>query len=366
MLIIIFGIITCVYAGVIFAATYGWKHPLKSANSCSLPFISVIIAVRNEAQTIAQTIQYLKLQDYPSHLFEVIIINDHSEDETGVILEAECAKLPNFYTYLAPDNSISKKQAIAFAQTHAKGDYLLFTDGDCTMNQKWISTFAAHIPQNKLCFLFGAVDHIHEKKVIERFFTLDFLSLIATQGGLANINHPYSCNAANMLISKELATLSRNETYASGHDIFLLHAAKKNTNTHIQFIQDKNALVYTLPPNSIKSFIQQRIRWSSKSAAYKDFDSIFIANCVYLENASIFVAFIISILYIQILPLAITLLIAKIIIDGIFFYTTLPFFNKKRFIVLSIPFQFFYFIYITLIPIFALTKPLYWKGRRIS
>lgn len=366
MFILIFGTITCIYAFIVIAAIYGWMHPKTPFLHQELPYISVVIAVRNEEEKITKTIQYLKLQDYPSHLFEVIIINDHSEDSTGIILENECAHYPNFHVYLAPKDCIGKKQAIAYAQSLTKGEYILFTDGDCTMNSKWISTFVAHIPANKSCFLFGPVDHIHEIKLTEHFFTLDFLSIVSMQGGLANINHSFSCNAANMLISKKLILTSKNDKFASGDDVFVLHATKKDSENHIQFIQNTNALVYTHAPKTIHDFIQQRIRWSSKSTGYKDIDSLVIANSVYLENASIFVAFFISIFYIQFLPIALTLLIIKIIIDSIFFYTTLPFFNKKRLFLLSIPFQIFYFIYITLIPIFALIQPLFWKGRRIS
>ena len=366
MLIWIFGTITCIYAFIVFAAIYGWKLPKTHSIHQKLPYISVIIAVRNEEEYITQTLQYLKTQDYPHHLFEVIIINDHSEDATKIILEHECADVSNFHVFNAPETCTGKKQALAFAQNLAKGEYILFTDGDCTMNNKWISTFAAHIPENKSCFLFGPVDHIHEKRMIEQFFTLDFLSIVSMQGGLANLNHSFSCNAANMLISKGLISSSKNEKFASGDDVFVLHATKKDSENHIQFIQNRNALVYTHAPKNIYDFIQQRIRWSSKSTGYKDFDSLFIANSVYLENASIFGAFIISILYIQFLPIAIFLLCAKTIIDGMFFYTTLPFFNKQRLLLLSIPFQILYFIYITLIPIFALIQPLNWKGRRIS
>jgi len=367
MLYLVFGFIGICYFLVIHFSIKGWTTKNTSnSKPIDLPFISLIIAARNEENNCETLLYYLKKQTYPNHLHEVIFINDHSTDNTYSILENNINQNENYFVYDLPSNITGKKQAIEFGQSKARGDYFLFTDADCTMNEKWIANYAETISNTNAHFLFGPVDHISEKRLLEKLFTLDFLSMVIAQAGLAKLGHAFSCNAANMCIHRDLSNASRNENFASGDDVFLLHSAKKINKESIRFIHKKDAIIYTKAPESISKFIQQRIRWSSKTGGYKDIDAIIISNLIYLVNASIFAIGVICIFYFEFLNLFIFMLSFKAIIDFYFFRSTLSFFNKTKLSYLSIPFQGFYFIYITLIPIFAILVPLKWKGRRIS
>ncbi|MDA3882963.1 MAG: glycosyltransferase [Bacteroidales bacterium] len=367
MLYILFGSISVFYCIVILYASIGWdKHEKTKSHSHIRPFISVIVAVRNEEINIPTIIRYLSLQSYDKTLHEVIFVNDHSSDSTYTILKKECEKHLHFHLYNSPPSHNGKKQALQYAINHAQGNLLLFTDADCTMNEKWIEAYANNYLSKQSQFIFGPVSHTEEKTVLQKIFTLDFLAMIGMQSGFAKQDRAFSCNAANMCISTDIAQSDNNNKYASGDDVFLLHSAKKNPHTKISFIHSRNAMVYTHPPKNIHTFINQRLRWAGKSAGYKDRDAIIISNIIYIENASIFWSAILSIFYIQFLPILLMLLSIKIIIDTYFFIHILPFFGKQKLTILSIPFQLFYFIYITLIPIFAIIYPLHWKGRRIS
>ena len=367
MLYLVFSVILLLYFVVIIGAINGWnkKSVFAEKNNFS-PTFSVIIAVRNEEKNCESLIKSLAKQDYPAQLFEVIIIDDHSTDNTFSILQELTKDLPNFIIKESLEDSVGKKAAISLARTFAKNDFYIFTDGDCSFGNKWISSYAKYITKEKDVFLFGAVNHVRENSFVQKLFTLDFLSMVGTQAGLAQNNHAFSCNAANMCISRNIANLSSNNKFASGDDVFLLHSAKKTKKIPIVFVKEKDAMVYTNPPKDINHFLQQRIRWSSKSSGYTDFDSIYISSIVYITSASIFTVGITSIFLFQFFWLFVFLLASKTIIDLVFFSYILRFFGKNHLTLLSIPFQLFYYIYITLIPIFALVSPLKWKGRKIS
>ncbi|MFO7868166.1 MAG: glycosyltransferase [Bacteroidales bacterium] len=366
MLYFLFGTISILYIIIIVAAIIGWKKQSTHSHSHTQPFMSVIVAARNEEDTINDLHHKLTQQTYNTALFEVIFVNDHSTDNTYNILEKNCKQYNHFHVFDAPHTHHGKKQAIQYGIQKSKGTYLLFTDADCLPTNKWIETFASYCNSNQSQLLFGSVNHKAEQTCVESFFSLDFLAMVGTQGGLAKINHPYSCNAANMCISLDLAKSNTQSHYASGDDVFLLHSAKSNTHTEIKFIEDSHCMVTTKPPKTVSAFLQQRIRWAGKSTGYKDIDTIVISNIIYLENASLFWSGILSIFYIQFAPIFLLLFTLKALIDLVFFVHILPYFKKNHLLLLSIPFQLFYFIYITLIPIFVIISPLKWKGRKIT
>lgn len=366
MIIIPFTIITALYAFCVFFGIQGWNRNQKRTSPPKYPFISVIIAARNEQKHIGNLLQSLIDQDYPKELFEILVINDNSDDRTEEIAFEYKKKSPHLFIHNAPKDCSGKKAAISYGISLSKGDYLFFTDADCIVPTSWISTYIQHVPLSSQAFLFGPVQYAQETKIVQYFFSLDFLAIIAMQGGWAKNKRAFSCNAANMVISKELSILPSNIERSSGDDVFLLHAAKKNPDISIHFIQEPNVLVHTSQPESLKDFLKQRIRWSSKSSDYTDFDAILLSGIMYITNASIFASGVLSVIDIQFIWIFIYLLGAKASIDFIFFNQTLSFFNKKKLQFLSIPFQLFYSIYITLIPIFAIITPLKWKGRKIT
>ena len=67
------------YALLITAITFGWWRLKEFRITDSLPFItvSVIVAVRNESANIQKLLNSLLAQNYPSHLLEIVIVDDH-------------------------------------------------------------------------------------------------------------------------------------------------------------------------------------------------------------------------------------------------------------------------------------------------
>jgi len=103
--------------------------------------VSVILAAHNESYNLSQYLQALLSQDYP--LYEVIVVDDGSEDSTREVVERYMTSDPrlkmSFVPYGARVRS-TKKLAITLAAKAAKYDYLLLTDADCVPESShWIS-----------------------------------------------------------------------------------------------------------------------------------------------------------------------------------------------------------------------------------
>ncbi len=371
LLFIISILISYSYLLLIIFAIRGWRKKDKlTEQEHSYPFCSVIVAARNEEENIGHLCQCLYQQSYPSEQIEFVIVNDHSSDRTLSILQ-DYAKTDNRFIILnAPDDSIGKKQALKYALEHANGELFLFTDADCSLSEQWAETYVKHYYQTKNSFLFGnVIPTVSHNATIEKFFQLDFVGILAVQAGLAKINHAFSCNGANMAISKQFYknNYNTNSTYSSGDDVFLLHSAKQADNKSITFIQDKDCAIHTALPTTIREFFKQRIRWASKSGGYKDFDAIAVAVIVYsicLAMTAFFIGMCCG--NIHSLICFILLFITKSIADFTIFATTANYYNTKQSLWLVLPFQCIYFFYITIIPIFAMVISTQWKNRTIK
>ena len=344
--------------------------PLEQNEPTTLPFCSVIIAARNEEASIGTICNDLLQQTYPKGKTEFLLVDDHSDDNTTEIINTFVKQDQRFILIQAPEDLQGKKQVLRYALSKAQGDLLLFTDADCSISAKWIETYAAHAKDSEASFYFGGIIPRQPDSISESFFRLDFIGILAVQSGLARLNHAFSCNGANMCITRKFYTeqYNTNESYASGDDVFLLQQAKKTKN-NVRFIADFSARVRTGIPSSWREFLSQRSRWSSKVGGYKDNDTIAVALIVYAT------CFVMSALFVAacatgneyFLVLWFKLYLIKTVCDVILFDITSKYFETRyKSYVLTPFFEFIYPFYIVIIPIFAMLVPTKWKARKIQ
>ena len=94
--------------------------------------VSIIVCARNEAENLRSNLPAVVAQKYPD--YEVVIVNDCSEDETEEVLKNFAEQYPHFrYTTIKKDEKFShgKKLAVMVGIKSARNESLLFTDADC-------------------------------------------------------------------------------------------------------------------------------------------------------------------------------------------------------------------------------------------
>ena len=137
-----FLLLTLAYGLLIGSFKRGWKElPTGSlANSIpweEFPTVSVIIPARNEEKNIGQLLEALRQQDFPAEKLEIIVVDDHSEDQTAAIARSflNVRVLP----FREEGLNSYKKKALEKAVAAACGELIVCTDADCIPTKEWLS-----------------------------------------------------------------------------------------------------------------------------------------------------------------------------------------------------------------------------------
>ncbi|RAJ18157.1 glycosyltransferase family 2 protein [Olleya aquimaris] len=330
---------------------------------------TVVIPFRNEAEHLPELLDSILKLNYPKDLFEIIFVDDASEDDS-------VAQIMKFLTSIQNDSKLlnnvrvshsPKKDAITLAIQHAKSKWIITTDADCVLPKYWLDSYDEFIQKNSVKLIAGPVTYSHNKGILNAFQSLDFFSLIGATIGGFGLNKPFLCNGANLAYQKDFFEsvngFEGNTTIASGDDIFLLEKALKRDKNAIQYLKCEQAVVTTKPQDSLKLLLAQRLRWASKTSNYSNNFAKLVGLAVLLANALIIIGFVFVLMGLLKAKAFAYLFFIKIAIDFLLIYKTSQFFNKENLLkhytwsCLLYP---FFSVYIAFISVFMTYK---WKGR---
>ena len=253
MIVILFTILI-IYVLFISALIFGFSKITKNEVNTLKPktTFSIVVPFRNEADNLPKFLHTISLLNYPKELFEVILVDDESEDNFSVINY-------DFSITIINNNRKSgspKKDAIETAIEIAKNDWIITTDADCLVQKDWLLSIDNYIQNSHLKMIAAGVTYLPKKGFLAAFQTLDFMSLQGATIGSFGIEKPFMCNGANFTYSKaffqELNGFNGNENIASGDDVFLLQKAILKAPKSVGFLYDSKSIVATQTVNTWK------------------------------------------------------------------------------------------------------------------
>lgn len=325
--------------------------------------ISVVIAVRNEELTIGNCVESIFNQENNHDYFEIIIVDDHSTDNTIEILRRLAEKYKNVSFYQL-SNTCSKKEAIKFGVSLANNKIIAATDSDCILPLNWLNSILNKF-NTRNDFLFGPVVLEDKPTFLNKFQQLDFFAMQSLTFGASFFKQPILCNAANMSFKKD-EYINCNENMEnktpSGDDVFLLQQFKKNK-LLISALLNKKFIVETKAEENFKNFISQRVRWASKSKFYAANLLLFFSYLVFFTNVSMLFIYYRIIFVEQNRGVYIILLLSKWVIDFILLFLVTSFFDKRKLMRYFVPTQFLYPFYIIGVGFISQFIKFTWKGR---
>ena len=194
MLLSVYGIFTLLYVIINFLLLRGWRGwPLKISKSKIVKrYVSVIITVRNEEKNIVNILGDLERQNY--NRFEVIVVNDHSEDKTKELVQNfnSQSKINVSIFDLSNLSKSPKKDAITLGVELSNGDLIVSTDADCRVGENWIASIAGHF-EGELKFLAGPVTFNNQNSIFRKIQTIEFASLIGSGAAALYFKKPIMC-----------------------------------------------------------------------------------------------------------------------------------------------------------------------------
>lgn len=365
-------IITSLYFICIAAFTlglYNLKEKNYNIDKSSTTKVSVLIAARNEEENIENILLSLYNQTFPKELFEVIIVDDHSEDNTKTIIDNFINNNKDFNMQVFISEGKGKKAAISQALHKAKNHLIIVTDADCMLNTLWIENIVAFYQKTKSKMILAPVLLTPSNTLFEKMQVLEHLSLMGSTAGSAAIGFPVMCNGANMAYEREAALevekLRHDFNIPSGDDMFLLEQFVKNYGyKNVKFLLSKSAIVKTKTCKTIKDFFKQRRRWVSKTKSYTNWKIITTALIVFFFNISI-ISLLISAFFIPALwSLYVLLTLLKFFIDFPLLKNITNFMNQSNLMKWALPLEFIYPFYVTFTAISGLLINVSWKGQK--
>ncbi|MBE6345887.1 MAG: glycosyltransferase [Lentimicrobiaceae bacterium] len=365
-------IITSLYFICIAAFTlglYNLKEKNYNIDKSSTTKVSVLIAARNEEENIENILLSLYNQTFPKELFEVIIVDDHSEDNTKTIIDNFINNNKDFNMQVFISEGKGKKAAISQALHKAKNHLIIVTDADCILNTLWIENIVAFYQKTKSKMILAPVLLTPSNTLFEKMQVLEHLSLMGSTAGSAAIGFPVMCNGANMAYEREAALevekLRHDFNIPSGDDMFLLEQFVKNYGyKNVKFLLSKSAIVKTKTCKTIKDFFKQRRRWVSKTKSYTNWKIITTALIVFFFNISI-ISLLISAFFIPALwSLYVLLTLLKFFIDFPLLKNITNFMNQSNLMKWALPLEFIYPFYVTFTAISGLLINVSWKGQK--
>lgn len=243
-----------------------------NSNSGKLDPVSLIICAWNEEENLKQNLQIILEQDYPD--YEVIVVNDHSLDETDLLLQAWKERYKHLRVIELTRENVNmrgKKFAISMGIKGAKHENLVFTDADCSPKSKnWLRLMAQNLTEsNEVVLGFGGF----RKKpgLLNKFYRYESVHIAMQYFAYAIAGIPYMGVGRNLAYKKHLFFKTKgfikHRHVASGDDDLMINEVSTGRNTSVEFRQDSHTL--SEPCESWSAWWLQKRRHLSTSSYYK-------------------------------------------------------------------------------------------------
>ncbi len=254
-----------------------YRHP-QTGNEFRGP-VSVIICARNEEENLRKFLPSVLEQDYPD--FEVIVVNDCSEDNTFDVLGGFLKKYPNLKVSNItkdPKFTHNKKFAQFIGIKASANDLLLFTDADCYPESRlWIRQMVSHFDINT-DFVLGYGGYMHLKGLLNTYIRFDTMTIAMQYLGLAIRGMPYMGVGRNLAYRRSLFFGNRgfagHSQMASGDDDLFVNAHASSEDTAIEFRKESHTR--SLPSPSFKEWLKQKKRHLTTAKYYKQGDKLIL------------------------------------------------------------------------------------------
>ncbi|WP_192346846.1 glycosyltransferase family 2 protein [Algoriphagus sp. Y33] len=262
----IVGLILVQFIVAIIRVKLFWKNH-KDYLTAQLPFVSVLVAARNEERDIHKLLRSFELLDYPSESIQFLFADDQSNDRTAEVLKDWCAREINrqLVTIVTSQsgmfNKNGKANALAILEEKATGKYYFFTDADCEVSPDWIregvDAFAGNVG------LVIGITQVKANRWMEKFQEIDWWLTLGFVKVATDLGIQTTGLGNNMVISREAYKQSggfKNLPFCLTEDLEISRSIQREGFTIVHKVS-RGMLAMTKPEASFPDLLDQRKRW---------------------------------------------------------------------------------------------------------
>jgi glycosyltransferase involved in cell wall biosynthesis len=329
----------------------------------TLPRVSIIIAMRDEQENVRRCLEAVIRQQYPRHLFEIVVADDGSIDRTPVILaeyQRHCSSLRVLRIENQPADWSRKKYALQQAIAHSRGEVLLFTDADCVPPPNWVLSMVA-------CFeadigLVAGFSPLMDasSSLLGKMLTCDSLAAAVVAAGGIGLGRPITAVGRNLAyrraVFEEVGGFAKLKHHLSGDDDLLLQLIHRTTHWRCGFAVAPESIVPSYQTISWRHFVIQKRRHLSAGKGY-DFGLQASYFFFHVCNLVLMMSFWIAPLTGGCVLLAATALAVKVFADKMLLAMGAHLFGMHRRLKYLLPWEIFFLLSHLLI------GPLAWMGQ---
>jgi cellulose synthase/poly-beta-1,6-N-acetylglucosamine synthase-like glycosyltransferase len=261
------------------------------------PQVSVIIAARNEEKTIGPLLDDLLVQDYPDHRFEILVVDDCSDDRTAGIVRS-FAERDRRIRLADTRHSQSpfryKKRAVHEGILSSAGEIIMTLDADCRVSRGWIREMMGYMTESR--DLVAGEVMVQGSGLTARIESLEFTGIQSIAAGLMNIGFPITCNGANLAYRRSaferVGGFHGIGDVVSGDDDLLMQKIAAANASRVVFAIGKETAVRVESAGAIDAFLSKRVRWASKITRYPSRSALMLLSAFFLFFAAVPVSFI--------------------------------------------------------------------------
>jgi cellulose synthase/poly-beta-1,6-N-acetylglucosamine synthase-like glycosyltransferase len=251
----------------------------ETANAkASLPPLSVVICARNEAENLRKFLPDVLKQDYPS--YEVVVVNDCSEDGTDDILGSLMKQYPHLKVSMIqkdPGFTHTKKLAMPIGIKAAKNDLLVFTDADCRpASPRWLREVAAAAEKDKTDIVIGYGAYLPEKGLLNSYIRFETMFIAMQYYGMTMAGKPYMGVGRNLAYRKsfffEKGGFGPHNHIMSGDDDLFVNRTATAENCSLMLSPD--SFTFSVAAKSPLEWVKQKRRHLTAAAWYKNDDKL--------------------------------------------------------------------------------------------
>lgn len=345
----------------------GGKVTSKADSDVHLPAVSVIVCAHNEYDNLQDYLSILLEQDYPC--YEVIVVDDSSEDGSDLLLERWSRQYGNLYHTFVPRGArvlSNKKLALTIGIKAAHHDYLLLTDADCRPESKhWIREMMKGFSNEQTELVLGFSPYFEKSDLLNHLIGYDTLFNGLQYMGMARAGKPYMGVGRNLAYKREtffsvggFKGLLGNR---AGDDDLFVNRIANAANTVV--VNNPNSIVWSVPKTTWREWFHQKRRHLSVSPQYRTRSKIQVT----LEPLSrgIFYACVLAsaiVGSIELISIALALFLLRLLVQLIIINISARCLNMRRYGLGLIAYD----IFLPLITLYIMLtqplqkKPLYW------